>query len=206
MTDNLPDRALHRASDSDREAVVEHLQAAAADGRLDLTEFEERMAEAYRAKTFGELAPLTADLPETAAHAGPPEITLHAVGSSVNRSGNWVVPRKVVVKGKAGTTRLDLTQATLLSREVEIALDAVAGSLVVIVPPDTHVDASELRTSFGSVNIRTDTTPGSGGAPRLKVTITGSAHMGSVVVRHLYFWEPWIRNVLLRWRRALQSR
>jgi hypothetical protein len=53
-----------RASDSDRERTADHLRSAAADGRLDATELEERLDDAYRAKTLEELAPLTADLPE----------------------------------------------------------------------------------------------------------------------------------------------
>jgi Domain of unknown function (DUF1707)/Cell wall-active antibiotics response 4TMS YvqF len=200
----LPERANLRAADADRESVVERLQAAASEGRLDLEEFEERMATAYRAKTFGELAPLTADLPENAPD-GPPEITLHATGSSVTRRGAWVVPRRVVVKGNFGTTKLDLTQARLLSNEVEVAIDAGAGTVVIVVPPDTRVDASGLRTSFGSTNIRTDTTAESGGRARLHLTLVGQSHMGTVTVRHLYFWEPWWRGVVSRWRRRLQA-
>jgi len=42
---------------------VERLRAAAADGRLDPDELDERLGRAYAARTLGELAPLTADLP-----------------------------------------------------------------------------------------------------------------------------------------------
>ncbi|HEY6746688.1 MAG TPA: DUF1707 domain-containing protein [Mycobacteriales bacterium] len=52
-----------RAGNEDREKVVAHLNSAFAEGRLDVSELEERVAAAYRAKTMGELAPLTADLP-----------------------------------------------------------------------------------------------------------------------------------------------
>jgi hypothetical protein len=205
VSDNLPDRSAYRAGDSDREAVVERLREATADGRLDLAEFEERMAAAYRAKTFAELAPLTTDL-EAAAPSGPAEITLHAVGSSVSRRGQWVVPRKVSVKGKAGSTLLDLTQARLQSQDIEIALDASAGSVTIIVPPGTQVDTSDLRTNFGSTNIRTDTPAESPSLPKLRLTLTGTCHMGSVTVRHLYFWEPWFRDFVARWRRKFRAR
>jgi hypothetical protein len=43
--------------------VVERLRRAHSDGRIDLLEFDERLAAAYAAKTYGELEPLTADLP-----------------------------------------------------------------------------------------------------------------------------------------------
>jgi Domain of unknown function (DUF1707) len=52
-----------RAGNEDREKVVAHLNSAFAEGRLDVSELDERVAAAYRAKTVGELVPLTADLP-----------------------------------------------------------------------------------------------------------------------------------------------
>jgi Domain of unknown function (DUF1707) len=52
-----------RASDADRERIVEQLRQHAADGRLTMDEFEERMSAAYEAKTYGALSELTRDLP-----------------------------------------------------------------------------------------------------------------------------------------------
>ena len=52
-----------RAGDADREHLVEQLREHHAAGRLTLDEFEERMAQAYAAKTYGELRVLTRDLP-----------------------------------------------------------------------------------------------------------------------------------------------
>jgi hypothetical protein len=52
-----------RAGNADREKVVVQLNAAFAEGRLDVGELDERVAAAYAAKTLGELVPLTADLP-----------------------------------------------------------------------------------------------------------------------------------------------
>ena len=51
------------AADADRAAVVTRLDASLADGRLTLTEYEDRAARAHGARTYGELAELTADLP-----------------------------------------------------------------------------------------------------------------------------------------------
>ncbi|MCZ2858781.1 DUF1707 SHOCT-like domain-containing protein [Blastococcus sp. VKM Ac-2987] len=55
-----------RAADSDRAAVATVLGQAMSDGRLTVAEYDERLARAYTARTFGELAPLTADLPRSA--------------------------------------------------------------------------------------------------------------------------------------------
>ena len=57
-----------RAADADRQAVADKLKAALDEGRLDLHEYDERLQQAYAAKTYGELAPLLTDLP----HAAPP--------------------------------------------------------------------------------------------------------------------------------------
>jgi hypothetical protein len=59
----VPRRAHIRASDEDRERVAELLRRAAAEGRLLTHELEHRLAAALRARTYGELDPLVADLP-----------------------------------------------------------------------------------------------------------------------------------------------
>lgn len=53
-----------RASDTDREKVVQALQEQVGEGRLTLAEFEQRSTEAYAtAKTVGDLRALMHDLP-----------------------------------------------------------------------------------------------------------------------------------------------
>ena len=52
-----------RASDAERDRVVERLRRALSQGRLTLEEYDSRVAAAYAAKTRGELSALTRDLP-----------------------------------------------------------------------------------------------------------------------------------------------
>jgi hypothetical protein len=52
-----------RAADTDRERVAELLRSAHAEGRLELAEYDARIQQAWAARTYGELDPLTADLP-----------------------------------------------------------------------------------------------------------------------------------------------
>jgi Domain of unknown function (DUF1707) len=52
-----------RASHADRELAVDILCAAAGDGRLTAAELDERLDSALTARTVGELATVTADLP-----------------------------------------------------------------------------------------------------------------------------------------------
>jgi hypothetical protein len=58
----LPDPDL-RAADVDRQAVAAALGRHMSDGRLTVEEYDERLAQAYAARTYGELGALLADLP-----------------------------------------------------------------------------------------------------------------------------------------------
>jgi hypothetical protein len=61
----MDDRLDMRASDAERQDVVERLRAGLDDGRLKMDEYVERMGRAYEAVTHGDLVPLCRDLPET---------------------------------------------------------------------------------------------------------------------------------------------
>jgi Domain of unknown function (DUF1707) len=52
-----------RIADADRERVAERLRKATGEGRLAPEELEERLEEAFSARTDAELTPLVADLP-----------------------------------------------------------------------------------------------------------------------------------------------
>ena len=62
MSDTSDSFSELRASDADRERVVEMLPRAAADGQLTVDELEERVPSAYTARTRKDLEPLIADL------------------------------------------------------------------------------------------------------------------------------------------------
>ena len=77
-----PDPSL-RAADADRDAVADRLRTAHAEGRLTVEEFGERLDAAFAARTMGELAALTADLP--------------AERARVARTGDEAAPSPAVV-------------------------------------------------------------------------------------------------------------
>ena len=60
-----------RASDADRDAVLAELSKHFQAGRLTLEEFDERSDQALHARTYGELADLTIDLPAPAPPSAP---------------------------------------------------------------------------------------------------------------------------------------
>lgn len=201
VSGNLPEPRppAQRASDSDREDIVERLREAAAEGRLTMDEFEERMSSAYVARTYGELERLTSDLPvkQSTTPNQPTEIRLRATGSTVRRTGRWIVPQRIVVENNMGSAVVDMTEATILSRDVHIAVQLTAGSLVIKVPPGTTADTDELHTPFGSSSVRVD----SPGEPRLRLHVSGNAAMGSVHIRHLNIFERWGRQ-FRAWRNS----
>jgi Domain of unknown function (DUF1707) len=59
-----------RASDADRDATADRLRQHHTDGRIDEDEFQERLDRCFAAKTVGELAELTRDLPADMARHG----------------------------------------------------------------------------------------------------------------------------------------
>lgn len=52
-----------RAADADRQAVADRLRWAHDEGRLGFAEYDDRLARAYAAQTYGDLDGLVADLP-----------------------------------------------------------------------------------------------------------------------------------------------
>jgi DUF1707 SHOCT-like domain/Domain of unknown function (DUF4190) len=67
-------QAYLRASTADRERALDVLKAGYAEGRLTKDEYDARAGQAFNARTLGELARITADLPggQPAAPAWPP--------------------------------------------------------------------------------------------------------------------------------------
>jgi hypothetical protein len=55
-----------RAADSDRQYVADRLREALNEGRLNLGEYDDRLKQAYAARTYGELDGLLHDLPTVA--------------------------------------------------------------------------------------------------------------------------------------------
>lgn len=77
-----------RASDADRERVAEVLRDGLAEGRLDMAEFEERLEATYKARTYGELEPITRDLPASGVTAPGPAPAVSMVKRPHGRGGH----------------------------------------------------------------------------------------------------------------------
>jgi hypothetical protein len=108
-----------RASDEDRDRAVEILRVAAGDGRLTAAELDQRIEAALTARTSGELAALTADLPAVPGQAGSVAaqakdvVRLDYQGGNATRRGQWVVPARMEIRAVGGTVKLDFTNAVI---------------------------------------------------------------------------------------------
>jgi Domain of unknown function (DUF1707)/Cell wall-active antibiotics response 4TMS YvqF len=141
----VSDSDVVRASDAEREAVVERLRSASAEGRLTLEELTSRTEAAYSAQTRGELERVTTDLPErpAALSAGPaPTSTMVSVFADVTRAGWWRAEGTVAPVAVFGDIELDLRQAAVPSGEVAIQAIAPFGDIEVIVPDGVSVELS----------------------------------------------------------------
>jgi DUF1707 SHOCT-like domain len=193
---NVPDvpepRSELRASDADRERVAEILRTAAAEGRLDLDELDERLALVYKAKTYTDLEPLTHDLPVAGAPLAPVPSGNRIGGAATStgavaimggfeRKGTWVVPDLFTAVAFWGGGEIDLREARFATAEVELRLFAVMGGMEVVVPEDAEVIVNGIGIMGGFDHQASG--PGKAGAPRIKVT--GLAFWGGVSVRRL---------------------
>jgi hypothetical protein len=83
----MVDQQKMRASDRDRQQVVERLRSALEDGRLTMEEYVNRMEVAYQAATYGDLAPLCADLPASNPVTAGPQTAATVPAAVVSRAG-----------------------------------------------------------------------------------------------------------------------
>jgi len=186
-----------RASDGDRDRVIELLRAAVTDGRLDIAEFDERLGAALTARTIDALAPLTADLIAapgsgrelalplvgTTALSTPELITIKAKYGLARRDGRWVLPRRLVVHTSWTEVTLDLTSAIRSEPAVVIEMRVHGGKVELILAPGMLIDANELTVRYGKVEIGRDTVDNT--PETLLVRLTGRMKYGQISARWL---------------------
>ena len=175
-----------RASNADRDAAVTRLQDAFADGRLDDTEFDERMRAGLTAKTHADLdmllrpagrspgAAAAVAATRTGRGAGRPGRYAIAWKGSVRRAGRWRVPERYTTVVYKGGGVLDLRAAELLSPDTTIVAVAYKSEITLLVPPGVRVE----MTGFGIAQGPSDTMVLAPDAPVLHVR--GLVYKGSI--------------------------
>ena len=176
-----------RASHEDRDRVVEVLRVAAGDGRLTEAELDERLGVALTARTSGELAALTADLPEVAGFVGGSAarakdvVRLDYQGGNTTRRGRWMVPQRMEIRAVGGTVKLDFTDAVISSPTLQIQAEVRGGRLVLVTKPGIEVDADDVAVHGGGVKVWPE--HGWDAPVSLRIEVSGQARGGHVVAR-----------------------
>jgi hypothetical protein len=188
-----------RASYEDRDRVVEVLRLAAGDGRLSAEELDQRLEMALAARTYGELAALTKDLPEASGPAAAAEpkdlVRIEASSGSTRREGRWVVPKRMEIRVGSGSVRLDFTEAVITQATLAIDVELNSGSLLLITRPGIVVDADDVSVRSGSVRVP----PPGDVPPLLSIRVSGKVGSGSVKARpprppRRTFWQWLLRR------------
>jgi len=170
-----------RASDTDRDRVLELLAEAVSDGRLTPDEHAERVQRACTARTLGELADLTADLVE--ASAQPVRLdggrVISGIFGPARRDGRWVVPETLTVTAMAGEVEVDFTQAILQARRVQLLATVIGGRLRLVVPDGLSV----VVTTPVVLGRRRGGTPPAATADTPVIEVKGLVLGGEIIVR-----------------------
>lgn len=196
----LNDMSQMRISDAERDRVAATLREAAAEGRVTLDELDERLNDTYKAKTYADLEPVTADLPGSssgapsagnlptvAAQGGAVSsgagdtLVLNAKGSHVTRKGHWEAPRRVEAKNSFGISRIDFREAVLRAPVTEVDVECSGGLGDVILPDGATAEVDVDASWFGTLHMKVETVR-KPDAPHF--IITGACRGGTMRVRY----------------------
>ena len=167
----MSDTPALRASDADRERTIELLRGHAAEGRLTLEEFADRMSAAYLARTNDDLEKLTQDLPSAhpaATSRRRPTRLVFSLFGSTERQGRIRVKRRVGCLTGFGNIDLDLRQATLEGEVITIVALGMFGAIDVYVPEGVEVDVHGFALG-GHKRSRGNDPPPRPGTPLVRV-------------------------------------
>lgn len=189
-----------RISDADRERAAQRLQTAMAEGRITMSELDERLAVVYAARYEEDLLPPLADLPPVAAPAPPAvpwsgaaqpsaeQVVLRSGMNDIKRRGQWVVPPRLRLHSTVGSVVLDFCDTEVSHPVVDVELHLAMGSARLLVPEGATADVDGVAAGMGTAAVKGLVTPRPG-APHFRVH--GSVGMGSVTVRHPHRLGRW---------------
>jgi len=142
-----------RASHADREHVIDTLKTAFADGRLDKDELDDRVGQALAARTYAELATVTAGIPagpaqaprpRRAARADRPPVNKEAVKWGLVAAGAMIPPAMFVTAAFGELTPLALLAFPLLFIEMIVAITFVTITLARQRKDRSHASRGQL--------------------------------------------------------------
>jgi hypothetical protein len=200
-----PDDSL-RVSDAERDAVLRTLGDHAAVGRLTLDELEERSGRALAAKTRGELATLTSDLPREAGQASElspvpsrrkPVRWMVAIMGGSHRRGRFRAVGSINAVAVMGGDEIDLRDAEIEGGELTLNLFALMGGSNIYVPDSVEVEVGGFSFMGGHEEVGSERAPRPG-APLIRIRVY--TMMGGASIYRL---PPQARGVGLKEARRL---
>jgi hypothetical protein len=163
-----------RVSDAERDATIRVLGEHAAVGRLTLDELEQRAGQALAAKTRGDLAALTTDLPTgaqpapTQARVRKPVRWMVAIMSGSHRRGRFRAVGSINAVAIMGGDEIDLREAEIEGGELTLNLVAVMGGANIYIPDTVELDVGGLSLMGGNTEIGVERPPRRG-APVIRL-------------------------------------
>jgi hypothetical protein len=173
-----PARSRRRAGDGDRDAVIDEHRTAASEGRIAVSELEQRIVLAHEARTMADLENLVDDLTDD---SDVPTLNLRPSMGTLKQTGKWIVPQHIDASCGLFGIEIDFTEAICRHREVSVTASCGMGNIVMIVPRGWSVDVD--GSSVNTAHIRNHATdPPDPQAPHLRVI--GRAGSGRIRIRH----------------------
>ena len=177
--------------EASRENAISALTKAFEQGAVNLDEYEERLELATTASTAEALAVLSRDLPAAqAAHASVPANRAPVSGPSKistifgnkKQQGAWVLAPFLKATSIFGTIWLDLRDVSWPEGGAEIQCKNVFGKIVLIIPPQVHVDCRG-GSVLGDFNNALDAFSGE---KTKQLVVSGSSWFGTVTLKTGY--------------------
>jgi hypothetical protein len=174
-----PDESL-RVSDAERDVTLRTLGDHAAVGRLTVDELEERSGRALTAKTRGELATLTSDLPAErgsssaaatqTARTRRPVRWMVAIMSESNRRGRFRAVGTINAVAILGGAEIDLREAEIEGGELTVNVFSVMGGANIYVPDSIEIETGGFSLMGGHDEVGSERPPRPG-APVIQIKI-----------------------------------
>jgi len=169
-----PDASL-RVSDAERDETLRILGEHASVGRLTLDELEERSGRALAAKTRGDLATLTGDLPQEAGQGRPAPATARkpvrwmvAIMSGSHRRGRFRAVGSINAVAIMGGDDIDLREAEIEGGELTINLFTLMGGANIYIPDSVELDVGGFSLMGSNTEIGAER-PARPGAPVIRL-------------------------------------
>lgn len=167
-----------RASHEDRDRVVDALRVAGGDGRLSAEELDTRLESALSARTLGELAGLTADLP--IAPAARDLLVVEQDGGRYVQEGRWSVPARIRLRASTCRVTLDFTRAVITSNVLRIDTAMADSKLFIVGSPGIVINNDGLTLTYSKLKLHAKDDVAH---PRLRIELAGTLIHSKIIER-----------------------